>query len=1334
MDWKSMPPDIQKSLEEVLGYLNFSSGSSDPQFLRNLNDLFAWVDQGHPQTKAPRKASRSRPKAKKTKQPSEFSEPTWRRLGRYLQEYLPQLSEQSEAFRDIRQVEAVIRLVFERGLPAYREWHRDLLFHQTEEDLFQPFFIGRVCETVLAEGPPWDEVDRIVSGMLKRLNDFIGYRPVAVLRTGQKMQPYAHEWVRPIPLYVAGAGVAYGKYHDLVETALQMLSQTDEDILEQAGFELALLDELGMDPRPYDFDHPVNRRPNYQFGMWDMHHLDEEGRYRRYVVQHTTLEAIRSRIDEAEPKYQQEYIWEAAAVLAGTILMGSGMTGCRPSTHDSSVTLGTLLQRTADYRDRFYEQCLDRIGGEHGRRLRREAKERRQPLAGARQHLNRQLAQARACQLQHVGTAHILTSLGDFQGAREQIQIIPGLCARMKCELQCRLTAGDLAIRQGQLDQAVSVLPELQDLLHRAIECGALVDPWNILGFAGQFSLFPAVENSIRDQRVDELIGLMSRLFDLGTRVAKEAAATGREDLQHAALQWLAQLADWWDQFATTELSDVESFSGREAWQSAVQVSEALRAWYAAGTAAGNLAFWQPRVSEFRSAKAYALVVDALLEHKDLVAAMALLVHWLSQADQIPLIEGEYSFYILALRWMYRLWQAEEVQTEDQWKLGQKFLDYLDANAGRLGEAYSWELERANSRPHPESSEEEAWDESLENSSEEQELFSAAYEGVSYRDSAQDGFEGSLFEWAAADPEFELAAEGDQIVKHVAFWSLMGWLWKYTVCTSQTLVSDKHRDDVLPGWVNRLNQFQKNVLELLREVFRYEIPPPRATWEAMTEYDRRREIKDNLLERLVMGGVELAEAQWFLLGSLSSPALPETLADWEKAAVQLFRAVLRQDKDRLPGLWSRLAVALLSEPLLYIPIARGGHPVKILKAQKILRLLRQWATIFPKMGQINLTLELISLVREIESRHPVGPGAITEFDRFFQTALEAIVECIVDSAERWTNRKGTPLSKTQREERLVECLDMICRPLMPWWVQHSQAIRLSPAEILNDSDVFDEIRDFIQRYGADWFTQEFMIYGNLHAILLQGIDRYLEALEETEENGRLRFLEACRGPEERQQAIQYLELILETVLEHYGQYIDYNSTTIQSDRGEMLYTLLDFVRLLANHQRMEWTLRPLWTVHEVLVRTGHWKAADQWEDAILHHTAEIATVHLQKFEQLCSKYGMRLATVGDRLAERFRSPLLINRLKALVRPVWEEMRSGKGSRALASLKKELLPLAAQPSGVGWEVPDWLQVLLEEIQTLQTPHRQEVENFDFPLKLSPSTLTFEEIQHQLQRWL
>ena len=31
------------AVEQILGYLNFSSGAADVQFLGNLNQLFAWV-------------------------------------------------------------------------------------------------------------------------------------------------------------------------------------------------------------------------------------------------------------------------------------------------------------------------------------------------------------------------------------------------------------------------------------------------------------------------------------------------------------------------------------------------------------------------------------------------------------------------------------------------------------------------------------------------------------------------------------------------------------------------------------------------------------------------------------------------------------------------------------------------------------------------------------------------------------------------------------------------------------------------------------------------------------------------------------------------------------------------------------------------------------------------------------------------------------------------------------------------------------------------------------------------------------------------------------------
>ncbi|MEZ6111069.1 MAG: hypothetical protein R3C99_08645 [Pirellulaceae bacterium] len=49
----------------------------------------------------------------------------------------------------------MLRLLFQEFPPAYREFHRDLLFHQDNETLFNAFAMGRAAEVILAQGGPW---------------------------------------------------------------------------------------------------------------------------------------------------------------------------------------------------------------------------------------------------------------------------------------------------------------------------------------------------------------------------------------------------------------------------------------------------------------------------------------------------------------------------------------------------------------------------------------------------------------------------------------------------------------------------------------------------------------------------------------------------------------------------------------------------------------------------------------------------------------------------------------------------------------------------------------------------------------------------------------------------------------------------------------------------------------------------------------------------------------------------------------------------------------------------------------------------------------------------
>ena len=201
-----------KILHEILGYLNLSSGAPDPRFLGNLNELFGWIE-------GPSKR-RARAAPLLPSPPGRPCKPCSRLLRNCRGPPRPSAGW-------IRR-RPYCGLVFQQALPAYRQYHRDLLFHQTDERLFQPVFHR---PDVRGRAPPGAALgpDRAHRGRaLRQLNDFIGHRPVAVLQNEQKLQPYAHEWVRPDPaVRFAGPGRGAGRYHDLVEKALEILQSTD---------------------------------------------------------------------------------------------------------------------------------------------------------------------------------------------------------------------------------------------------------------------------------------------------------------------------------------------------------------------------------------------------------------------------------------------------------------------------------------------------------------------------------------------------------------------------------------------------------------------------------------------------------------------------------------------------------------------------------------------------------------------------------------------------------------------------------------------------------------------------------------------------------------------------------------------------------------------------------------------------------------------------------------------------------------------------------------------------------------------------------------------------
>ena len=96
-------------------------------------------------------------------------------------------------------------------------------------------------------------------------------------------------------------------------------------------------------------------------------------------------------------------------------------------------------------------------------------------------------------------------------------------------------------------------------------------------------------------------------------------------------------------------------------------------------------------------------------------------------------------------------------------------------------------------------------------------------------------------------------------------------------------------------------------------------------------------------------------------------------------------------------------------------------------------------------------------------------------------------------------------------------------------------------------------------------------------------------------------------------------------------------------------TLLDFLRLKSAYDRVAWNLRPALMAHEILIRSGRNSAAELWRRALVERTAQVSDRHLARLNELCQKYGMRLATVADRLSEKFVQPLAIDRTQTAQR-------------------------------------------------------------------------------------
>ena len=224
-------------------------------------------------------------------------------------------------------------------------------------------------------------------------------------------------------------------------------------------------------------------------------------------------------------------------------------------------------------------------------------------------------------------------------------------------------------------------------------------------------------------------------------------------------------------------------------------MADALSAWHKAGASGGDLNFWRPYVDEFDSPQAYAWVIEALLEKRDLSAAMALLVHWLGQADQVRLEEGPHSFHGLAVRWMQMVLGGcqsagtacsgkgtpkQHRPSDGGRRIVRRFFDFLEANAETYWELPRLERDRADRRSptttKPRRS--RATGSSSDDDDDDDNLYRAAYDEMVYRDSTADGVEGSTLESGGLATDTEFETESNRLAGRLAFLATIARMWK----------------------------------------------------------------------------------------------------------------------------------------------------------------------------------------------------------------------------------------------------------------------------------------------------------------------------------------------------------------------------------------------------------------------------------------------------------------------------------------------------------------------------------------------------------------------------
>ena len=414
----------------------------------------------------------------------------------------------------------------------------------------------------------------------------------------------------------------------------------------------------------------------------------------------------------------------------------------------------------------------------------------------------------------------------------------------------------------------------------------------------------------------------------------------------------------------------------------------------------------------------------------------------------------------------------------------------------------------------------------------------------------------------------------------------------------------------------------------------------------------------------------------------------------------MFAALISGDHESARRQFPQMLESLRQSSLLYIPLSRGGDPVRIFSIRLRQRMLHHLLHRMPRRGLFLEACRLVEAARMMEQHNPIGSGAVTEFDGLFRVGFRSLVTSLVASVRSWPEP-----NRTSRTRESIALLESLTETMLSSWLSHSQTLRLSALETVSDAANWEQLVAFIRQYGDPLFTQAFLKLSNVRAILHQGVGHWIDSVLHS--HGEIKqtplFEDLENGTLNRKEAERWLGLVFESILDHHAEFLDYNSTTTQSDRGDLIYMFHDFLRLRVRYDRVAWNLKPVFWAHEILVRSRFETAAAIWRRSLSERIGAKADIYVTKLRSLQREYAMRMPTVADRILERFVQPMTIDRMRALIEPATRDAEANRPSGAFELLQKEAELLTQHPTGVGLDMPAWLAALEEEVEMIAKRH-------------------------------